>query len=239
MSLLDNVRQTLGEAANTAKEVGQNLGAQAQSQINIKKLQIGHDKKLRDLGEKTHAWYQSGQMIVTGNVPVDVQQLCRDVDASSTQLQLEEARLEDFKQQAALRSQNKDSSGETYSVLPENNPTKDNAMNKNTDTQKLSAHENQSGGVTIPGTSIVTNPTTPHPEPATIPGAVPAISGAETSGDEAPVVPVSDLAPSPSGETVIGGGTMPGAPGGSDTLGGGISGGGIGGPGGGFSGGTM
>ncbi len=309
MSLLDNVRQTLGDAANTAREVGQNLGAQAQSQLNIKKMQLDQAKKLRDLGEKTFAWYQSGQLIVSGNVPADVQQLCREVDESSTQLRLEEAKLEEFKQQAAQRSQNPNEpatqSGATYPVLPTTNlpntnlpatdfpaanatiptiPTVTTPMAPaNTATEVTSIpfpsaaardttnimtgsdatndyptpaltnsgatgvstmgtnfptphHE---GGVTMPGTGIVTNPTPPASAPETLPPAVPATSGAETSDGDAPVVPVSDLAPSPQGDTTIGGGTMPGAPGGSDTLGGGISGGGLGGLGGGFGGGTM
>lgn len=245
MSLIDNVRQTLGEAASTAREVGQNLGSQAQAQLSIKKLQLEHTKKLRDLGEKTYNWYQSGQMVVTGTVPAEVRQLCNDLDESSTRLRLEEAKLEEARLQAAARAQNKDEQPSTYSVLPENNgaTTQMNTpmTNANTPHAAHAAHAGHTvhaeGGVTMPGTGIVTNPTPPVSAPETIPTAVPPTQGTNVSGDDAPVVPVSGLGPAPDGETTIGGGTMPGAPGTSDTLGGGISGGGM--PGGAFGGGTM
>lgn len=240
MNLLDQVRQTLGEAASNAREVGQNLGAQAQAQLQIKKLQLEHAKKLRDLGEKTYAWYQSGQMIVTGQVPADVRQLCSEIDESSTRLHLEKARLEDARQQASARA-NKDEAPTTFSVLPTPNSEDDMKTHKR-DTQKLFADDEAAnhGGVTMPGTHIVTNPTTNSDEnhmsdtPET--NAAPNATLPKTAGDDAPIVPVSDLAPSPSGEVAIGGGIVPGAPGTSDTLGGGISGGSMGG---GFGGGTM
>jgi hypothetical protein len=245
MSLIDNVRQSLGEAASTAREVGQNLGSQAQAQINIKKMQLEHTRKLRDLGEKTYDWYQSGQMIVTGEIPFDVRALCVELDDSSTRLRLEEAKLEEARLQAAARAQNKDEQPSTYSVLPENNglTTNMNTPTTNTPTTNTNtphaAHAGHAvhaaGGVVMPGTGIVTNPTPPVSAPETIPTAVPPFAptgtsgGTNISGDDAPVVPVSDLAPSPHGDTTIGGGTMPGAPGTSDTMGGGMSGGGFGG----------
>ena len=247
MSLIDNVRQTLGEAASTAREVGQNLGSQAQAQINIKKMQLEHTKKLRDLGEKTYEWHRSGQMVVTGEVPFEVRALCIELDDSSTRLRLEEAKLEEARLQAAARAQNKDEQPSTYSVLPENNnlTTQTNTPMTNTNSPHAdhSAHAaHAAGGVVMPGTGIVTNPTAPPVSaPETIPTAVPAVAptgvsgGTNISDDDAPVVPLSGPAPSPDGETTIGGGTMPGAPG--TTIGGGISGGGMGG--GGFGGGTM
>lgn len=233
MSLIDNVRQTLGEAASTAREVGQNLSSQAQAQLNIKKLQLEHTKKLRDLGEKTYNWYQSGQMVVTGTVPAEVRQLCNDLDESSTRLRLEEAKLEEARLQAAARAQNKDEQPSTYSVLPENNgaTTQMDTPMTNTPHAAHAGHAvHAEGGVTMPGTGIVTNPTPPPvSSPETIPTAVPPAQGTNVSGDDAPVVPVSGLGPSPDGETTIGGGTMPGAPGTNDTMGGGMGGGGFGG----------
>ncbi len=253
MNLLDSVRATLGEAlgeaassareaAHNAREIGQNLSAQAQSQIGLKKLQIEHAKALRDLGEKTFAWHQSGQMIVTGRVPADVQQLCREIEASSTRLQLEEARLEEFRQQATQRAQNKTTPA-TYAVLPTETETEImNNQKPETETpttpkqehatQKLSAdvsHADASHiGVVLPGTSIVTNPTT-----ATTHSDMPLESATKTAGDaqtahdaktadgDAPIVPLSDLGPSPQGDTTIGGGAPLNAPGNNDTLGGG------------------
>jgi hypothetical protein len=103
MSLLGNVRQTLGEAAATALDVGQNLSVQAQTQFNIKKLQIEHGKRLHELGVKTYEWYKTGSLVVTGQVPHEVRDLCHQLDGVQHQLEDEERKLEEMKQQAALR----------------------------------------------------------------------------------------------------------------------------------------
>jgi hypothetical protein len=103
MSLLGNVRQTLGEAAATALDVGQNLSAQAQAQLNIKKLQLDQAKRLHELGAKTYEWYKTGSLVVSGQVPHDVRDLCHQLDGIQHQLDDEQHKLEEMKQQAAIR----------------------------------------------------------------------------------------------------------------------------------------
>lgn len=225
MSLLDNVRHTLeqaatraGEAASNAREMGQNLSAQAQIQINIKKLQLERREKHRELGESTYAWYQSGSMIVSGPAPAEVHQILLELDDTSTRLRAEEANLEDAKRQAALRAQNKDDEGATYSVLPETNTTEDTMDTANTytgttssgntnvekSTQKLSAE----GGVTMPGTGIITNPTPPVSDPEAIPPAVPSVPGSDTPITSIPSNDTPIPSPAPDGPGAgIGSGT--------------------------------
>jgi uncharacterized protein YukE len=103
MSLLDNVRQTLGDAAATARDVGQNLSAQAQAQINIKRLQIELAKKMHELGNKTYDWHKSGNLMATGTVPRDVTDICHAVDDLNRQIAHEEMNLEQAKREAELR----------------------------------------------------------------------------------------------------------------------------------------
>lgn len=248
MSLFDNVfgnvRQTLektakgaatraGEAANTAREVGQNLSAQAQAQLQIKKLQLERSNKMRDLGEKTFAWYQSGTMIVAGPAPEDVHLLLREIDESSTRLRLEEAKLDDARRQAEMRGKGHESA--TYSVLPDanisnivtSNPTStdnfntDNLNTENTmdtmtnqqstsrtekSTQKLSGFALQAEGVTMPGTGIITNPTPPVPNDDA-PNAIPNVPAGDTSSSPIPDVDTPIPSPAPDGSGGLGGGT--------------------------------
>lgn len=100
MSLLDQVRHTLGEAAANARDAGQNLGAQASAQLAIKRLQLETAKKTRDLGARVYEWHQSGTLVATGTVPRDVSDLCHTLDDLHGQLKTEEEKLEAAKQEA-------------------------------------------------------------------------------------------------------------------------------------------
>ena len=220
MSLFDDVRQTLentakraatraGEAANTAREVGQNLGAQAQAQLNIKKLQVEHAKNLRDLGDKTYAWYQTGQLIVTGPVPDEVRDLCALLDTSSTRLRAEEAKLEDARRQAEARGKGLEEP-ETYTVLPDVNTTSnasENTMNTTNFKAEKSTQKLSSEGVTMPGTGIITNPTPPISDPETVPSAVPNTPSPDTSPSPIPSSDSPIPSPAPDGGGGLGGGT--------------------------------
>lgn len=98
MSLLDNVRQTLTDAAESAVEKGQNLGDQARLQVAIKKLQLERAKRTHELGTRTFDWYQSGSLTVGGIVPPDVTTMCHQLadvqrQMDEMQRQMEEARL--------------------------------------------------------------------------------------------------------------------------------------------------
>lgn len=100
MSLLDQVKQTLGEAAANARDAGQNLGAQAAAQLAIKRLQMETSKKTRELGARVYEWHQSGTLVATGTVPREVSDLCHTLDDLNGQLKTEEEKLEAAKQEA-------------------------------------------------------------------------------------------------------------------------------------------
>jgi hypothetical protein len=104
MSLLDNVKQTVKTAAGAALEVGQNLGAQAQAQVNIKKLQVDKAKKLHQLGVRTYEWHQTGNLVVSGPVPDEIQELCLQLDSIGRQLDEQQLALEEAKRQAEERN---------------------------------------------------------------------------------------------------------------------------------------
>lgn len=229
MSLIENMRQKLEEAAVTAREVGQNLGAQAQSQLNIKKLEFEHSKKLRDLGEASYNWYKAGKMVVSGPVPENVRNLCAELDESSTRLQLEEARLEETKRQAEQRTQNKEQTV-TYTVLPTPDAifsVDDGTNSPNSNATSANAHngdvltESAHGGVTIPGTGIHVSPTPAVPEVddvapsnanAPIEDGIPAIPASDLSGGNLPAEPASDISPLPGGSSLPASPGMPSSP---------------------------
>ena len=108
MSLFDSVKQqlkqTLGDAATTARDVGQNLGAQAAAQLALKKLQIEGNRKTHELGARVYEWHRSGTLVATGTVPREVSDLCHALDDIHQKTREEEARLEAAKREAELRA---------------------------------------------------------------------------------------------------------------------------------------
>lgn len=105
MSLLDDLKSTISDAASTARDVSLTLGAQAQAQVAIKRLQIDHAKKLHELGTRTHEWHRAGNLIAAGPVPREVQDLCRQLDDITNQLEENTKKLEEAKRQAELRAE--------------------------------------------------------------------------------------------------------------------------------------
>jgi hypothetical protein len=105
MSLLDDLKQTVSGAASTARDMGQTLGAQAQAQLAIKRLQLDQAKKYHELGLRTHEWHKAGNLIATGPVPREVQQLCLQLDDINGQLDDQTHKLEEAKRQAELRAE--------------------------------------------------------------------------------------------------------------------------------------
>ena len=94
-----NIGQTVTNAAESVVERSQNLSSQAQLQLSLKKLQLERTRRMQDLGRRTYAWFQSGSLVVSGAVPSDVTDLCRQIDSLTQQLletqrRLEEVRLE-------------------------------------------------------------------------------------------------------------------------------------------------
>jgi hypothetical protein len=101
----DDIKQTVVEVAGKVLERGQQLGKEAQLQMQIKKLQVEHARKIHELGKRTYSWYQSGTMIVSGPVPAEVSELCAQLDAtgqSITATQAEIEALRELARQAAL-----------------------------------------------------------------------------------------------------------------------------------------
>jgi hypothetical protein len=197
MSLLDHVRQTLGEAAASARDMGQNLGAQAQTQLNIKKLQLEQTKKLHQLGVQTHAWHRVGRLVVTGEVPREVLDLCHQLDDLSNRLALEEANLQEAKRQAELRAAKGDSEmSTTYTILPDSNTTNmDASIATDIGTQNIQAVSDPNAiPPTIPGT----------PAPDVTPSPIPSTPAPDTSPSFPGTIPSPGTSP----------GTMPGSPGG-------------------------
>jgi len=108
MSLLDNFRQTITDVAGTVVEQSRQLSSQTQLQLQIKKLQLERAKRIHELGKQTFAWYQNGQLSVSGPVPSDVLDVCRQLEDVERQLTTAEAELEEVGRQAqqALDQQN-------------------------------------------------------------------------------------------------------------------------------------
>jgi hypothetical protein len=115
----DDIKQTVADVAGKVLERGQQLGKEAQLQVQIKKLQIEHAKKIHELGKRTYAWYDTGTMIASGPVPADVASLCTHINATErmiadTQLEIEAVR-EQTRQAEAEASIGTES---TFNVAP-------------------------------------------------------------------------------------------------------------------------
>lgn len=98
MKIPDDVRRTITDVTEKVLEGGRQLGKEAQLQVQIKKLQVEHAKKIHELGKRTYEWYRSGTMVVSGPVPSDVVNICAQLDATqstleATQRELTEARI--------------------------------------------------------------------------------------------------------------------------------------------------
>lgn len=107
MSLLDDLKQTVSDAASTARDMGQTLGAQAQAQLAIKRLQLDQAKKYHELGLRTHEWHKAGNLFAAGPVPREVQTLCLELDDINGQLDDQTHKLEEAKRQAELRAESR------------------------------------------------------------------------------------------------------------------------------------
>jgi hypothetical protein len=116
MSLLDDLKQTVSGAASTARDVGQTLGAQAQAQLAIKRLQLDQAKKYHELGLRTHEWHKAGNLVATGPVPREVQMLCLQLDDIDDNLHDQTHKLEEAKRQAELRAETRNLNRTTASV---------------------------------------------------------------------------------------------------------------------------
>jgi hypothetical protein len=101
MSLLDdfrrNVGQTVTDVAGKVVERSQQISAQTQLQFALKKLQIEHAKRIHELGKRTYEWYQSGNLVVTGHVPREINELCLEIDDLQRQSDETQRKLDELK----------------------------------------------------------------------------------------------------------------------------------------------
>jgi len=98
--LSQNLGQTMTNVAETVVERSQNLTSQAQLQLSLKKLQLDRTRRLNDLGRRTYAWYQSGSLVVSGTVPSEVSDICRQIDSLSQEVEKTQHLLEEARAQA-------------------------------------------------------------------------------------------------------------------------------------------
>ena len=95
----DDLKRTINDFADKMKEGGKQLGNQAQLQVQLKKLQVEHARRIHELGKHTYDWYRAGNMIVSGPVPPDVSRLCAELDDIQTQTRETERQIEESKVQ--------------------------------------------------------------------------------------------------------------------------------------------
>jgi hypothetical protein len=101
MRLPDDLRRTISDVTDKVLERGQQLGKEAQLQVQLKKLQVEHARKIHELGKRSYEWYRSGTMIVSGPVPADVVDLCAQLDATQSQMTATQREMEEARRQAA------------------------------------------------------------------------------------------------------------------------------------------
>jgi hypothetical protein len=95
----DDLKRTINDFADKVMEGGKQIGNQAQLQVQLKKLQVEHARRIHELGKHTYDWYRAGTMIVSGPVPPDVSRLCAELDDIQTKTRETERQIEEAKAQ--------------------------------------------------------------------------------------------------------------------------------------------
>lgn len=95
----DDLKRTINDIADKVKEGGKQLGTQAQLQVQLKKLQVEHARRIHELGKHTYEWYRAGTMIVSGPVPPEVSRLCAELDEIQAKTRETERQIEEAKAQ--------------------------------------------------------------------------------------------------------------------------------------------
>lgn len=96
----DDIKRTLTDLADRVMEGGKQLSTQAQLQVQLKKLQVEHARRIHELGKQTYDWYRTGTMIVSGPVPHEVSRLCAELDEAQAKIRETERQIEEAKAQA-------------------------------------------------------------------------------------------------------------------------------------------
>ena len=96
----DDLKRTFTDLADRMMEGGKQIGNQAQLQVQLRKLQVEHARRIHELGKHTYDWYRAGTMIVSGPVPHEVSRLCAELDEIQTTVRETERQIEEAKVQA-------------------------------------------------------------------------------------------------------------------------------------------
>ena len=96
----DDIKRTFSDFADKVMDSGKQIGAQAQLQVQLKKLQVEHARRIHELGKHTYDWYRTGTMIVSGPVPHDVANICSELDKVKTKIVETEREIEEAKTQS-------------------------------------------------------------------------------------------------------------------------------------------
>ena len=96
----DDIKRSISDFADKVMDSGKQIGAQAQLQVQLKKLQVEHARRIHELGKHTYDWYRTGTMIVSGPVPHDVSSICSELDKVKTKIVETEREIEEAKTQS-------------------------------------------------------------------------------------------------------------------------------------------
>ena len=96
----DDIKRTFSDLADKVMDSGRQIGAQAQLQVQLKKLQVEHARRIHELGKHTYDWYRTGTMIVSGPVPHDVSSICSELDKVQSKIAETEREIEETRTQA-------------------------------------------------------------------------------------------------------------------------------------------
>lgn len=100
MKIPDDFRQAVAGVTEQFVEQGKLIGREAQIQVNLKKFQVEQARVLHSLGKKTYEWYRSGALVVSGAVPDDVAELCRQAGEFQKQIDAAEAEIGEIREAA-------------------------------------------------------------------------------------------------------------------------------------------
>lgn len=93
----DDIKRTISDFADKMMDSGKQIGNQAQLQVQLKKLQVEHARRIHELGKHTYDWYRTGTMIVSGPVPHDVSTICSELDEVKTKIVETEREIDEAK----------------------------------------------------------------------------------------------------------------------------------------------
>lgn len=96
----DDIKRTISDFADKVMDSGKQIGAQAQLQVQLKKLQVEHARRIHELGKHTYDWFRTGTMIVSGPVPPDVSGICHELDNVQSKIAQTEREIEEAKMQS-------------------------------------------------------------------------------------------------------------------------------------------